>query len=347
MGTLDHLKPGDRHYRSFVGHPEKFDIVSAMQFNLLTFLGLREFHKLLDIGCGSLRAGRLFIPYLNSENYFGIEPEKWLVQEGIQHELGKELIDIKKPSFLYGYDFPVINFGQTFNFVIAQSIFSHSSPNQIIHCLNGVQRTLASDGLFAATFVHGETDYNGTDWVYPECIHYTEQRIHQLAAECDLAFKVIDWPHPAGQTWGLFAHKNYIHNISDPTYNFSRLKVNIEQITINQVIENPLDITGYIDNYSILETFIFVSGWAREPLKMVPAKEIVLLIEDKIVGHTITNIDRKDVADSYDDRMLKSGWEIKLSKSLLKKGLNTIKAYIYIPDENKVIKLQNNIHIDI
>jgi hypothetical protein len=37
-------------YREFVGWPEGWDILSAMQFNLLTYLGLKENHDLLDIG---------------------------------------------------------------------------------------------------------------------------------------------------------------------------------------------------------------------------------------------------------------------------------------------------------
>ena len=81
-------------YKRFVGPSDKYDLASSMQFNLLTTLGLRDQHKLLDIGCGSLRAGRLFIPYLQSGNYYGIEPEKWLVSEAIQNELGKDIINI-------------------------------------------------------------------------------------------------------------------------------------------------------------------------------------------------------------------------------------------------------------
>src|SRR5690242_11872125 len=72
------LGAGDPHYRSFVGPPERYDLLAALQFNLLTSLGLREYHSLLDIGCGSLRAGRLFMTYLLPGNYCGVEPEQWL-----------------------------------------------------------------------------------------------------------------------------------------------------------------------------------------------------------------------------------------------------------------------------
>ncbi len=52
------LKPGDSHYRAYVGPPEDYDLIAAMTFNLLTTLGLRQHHSLIDIGCGSLRIGR-------------------------------------------------------------------------------------------------------------------------------------------------------------------------------------------------------------------------------------------------------------------------------------------------
>ena len=68
------LKPGDPQYRAYVGPPEDYDLIAAMTFNLLTTLGLRQHHSLLDIGCGSLRIGRLLIPYLNRGKYFGVEP---------------------------------------------------------------------------------------------------------------------------------------------------------------------------------------------------------------------------------------------------------------------------------
>jgi len=58
------LPPGAGHYTAYVGPPNQYDFMGATQFRLLTTLGLREHHAVLDFGCGSLRAGRLLIPYL-------------------------------------------------------------------------------------------------------------------------------------------------------------------------------------------------------------------------------------------------------------------------------------------
>ena len=209
LKLMDHLgislPIGARHYRAYVGPPEKYDLVAAVQFNLLTNLGLREFHYLLDVGCGSLRAGRLFIPYLLSGHYYGIEPQEWLIEEGIKNELGREILQVKKPVFSHDSNFNCLNFNQKFDFVMAQSIFSHASRPQIQECLFNVAKCLQPNGVVAATFVKGNTDYEGEVWVYPECVTYTVKHITRLAEAVGLAALPIDWYHPNGQTWILFA----------------------------------------------------------------------------------------------------------------------------------------------
>lgn len=149
----ENLPIGSHHYRAFVGPPKKYDIVSAIQFNLLTTLGLREQHFLLDIGCGSLRAGRLFIPYLLPGRYFGIEPEKWLIEDGISKEIGNDLIGFKKPTFSNDCNFSFTLFNQKFDFILAQSIFSHASAKQISRCLAQAREVMNSNSVFVATFI--------------------------------------------------------------------------------------------------------------------------------------------------------------------------------------------------
>ena len=201
------LPIGAHHYRAYVGPPEKYDLVGAMQFNLLTHLGLREFHYLLDIGCGSLRAGRLFIPYLLSGHYYGIEPQAWLVEEGLNNELGREILQLKRPVFSHDLDFNCLRFDQKFDFVVAQSIFSHASPAQIHQCLGEVGLSLQPTGVFAATFVAGKGDYQGERWIYPECVTYTLKQMKQFAGDHNLIAETIDWPHPNGQTWLLIKRR--------------------------------------------------------------------------------------------------------------------------------------------
>jgi SAM-dependent methyltransferase len=215
------LPAGHRHYRAFVGPPEKYDLVAANQFNLLTFMGLRENHYLLDIGCGSLRAGRLIIPYLLSNRYYGIEPEEWLVEEGINKEIGQDQVKIKKPKFIFDTNFQINKFGVEFDFAIAQSIFSHACQGQIHQCLEEISRALKPQGIFLATFIEGKDDYQGSRWIYPECVTYTRKTLGEIAGKYQLATQVIDWPHPNNQTWVMFCHRDYQNNLFDPTYKYT------------------------------------------------------------------------------------------------------------------------------
>ncbi len=199
------LPIGSLNYRAFVGPPDKYDLVAANQFNLLTGLGLREYHSLLDVGCGSLRAGRLFIPYLLPGKYFGIEPEQWLVEEGIGRELGKEIVEVKRPVFSYDRNFTLSGFGLLFDYIIAHSIFSHASRQQISQCLSEAQKVMVPTSVFVATFFEGQEDYTGDEWVYPDVVTYTMVTMVRFAEDHRLACKRIDWPHPNQQTWLVFS----------------------------------------------------------------------------------------------------------------------------------------------
>jgi SAM-dependent methyltransferase len=223
------LKPGDPHYRAYVGPPEDYDLIAAMTFNLLTTLGLRQHHTLLDIGCGSLRIGRLLIPYLNRGKYFGIEPAEWLVAEGIEHELGKAVVQTKRPTFLFT-DSPsaIVEANTSFDFALAQSVFSHCGLDLIQGWLSAISRSLARDGALVATFLPGDEDSVRTGWIYPECVNYRPATLKRAAAEANLRFEILDWKHPR-QTWALFAAPKF-----DSTW------FKDQPLTWNAALENAL-----------------------------------------------------------------------------------------------------------
>jgi SAM-dependent methyltransferase len=160
---------------------------------------------LVDIGCGSLRIGRLLIPYLNRGKYFGIEPADWLVAEGIKQELGETVVQVKRPTFFFT-DSPeaVVRAKVSFDFALAQSVFSHCGLDSIKGWLSAVSRSLAPDGILLATFLPGDEDSPKTGWVYPECVNYRTATLEEAAAEANLRFEILDWKHPR-QTWALFA----------------------------------------------------------------------------------------------------------------------------------------------
>jgi cyclopropane fatty-acyl-phospholipid synthase-like methyltransferase len=188
------------NYRSYVGNVDDYDIQAAEQFKIMTSLGLRDCHKLLDIGCGSLRAGRVLIPYLQAGNYFGIEPNEWLLEESMERELGRDILRIKNPTFIHTTDFAISEFKQKFDFFMAFSILSHTSQAQTRKCFAQVAAAMEEHSLFVFTFVEGEENYTGEEWVYPGVSTYTFEMMQKMAGESGLNLERLDYCEPGYQT---------------------------------------------------------------------------------------------------------------------------------------------------
>lgn len=201
--------PGDAHYRAFVGPPEEYDVVAAMAFGLLVALGLRQHDRVLDIGCGSLRIGRLLIPYLNRGHYTGLEPNGWLVEEGIAREIGQDQVRIKAPRFVIASDGePLAAEGARFDFLLAQSIFSHCGADLFDRWLADASRLLADNGALVATWIPADADAHEHGWIYPGCVGFTERTVDAMAARQGLSHVPLDWHHPR-QRWSLFARPGF------------------------------------------------------------------------------------------------------------------------------------------
>lgn len=199
------LKPGDAHYTAYIGPPDQYDFMGGTQFALLFALGLRGHHKVLDFGCGSLRAGRLLIPYLDPGCYFGIEPNAWLIEDALDRQTGRDIVTIKRPVFSDSAAFDATVFGQRFNFILAQSIFSHAGPDVTALALAGFKQALDQTGLCAVTFIHGK-GRAPRGWHYPGIVSYPPPHIEEAVSAAGLSGVPIPWHHPR-QTWWLLAHE--------------------------------------------------------------------------------------------------------------------------------------------
>jgi len=197
------LAPGVEHYRAFVGPPAEYDLMGATQFRLLTALGLRETHYVLDYGCGSLRAGKLLIPYLDQGRYFGWDPNPWLAEDVIARELGAQLLALKAVTLRHDPALECRSLGREFNYIIAQSIYSHMGLAPMKASLADIAGVLAPRGLLLATFVASEFCVHGGDvsgWVYPECVRYSWRDIEGALAPAGLVGRMLPWRHPR-QVW--------------------------------------------------------------------------------------------------------------------------------------------------
>jgi SAM-dependent methyltransferase len=203
------LRPAAQHYTAYVGPPDEYDVMGGTQFALLFLLGLRDDHKVLDFGCGSLRAGRLLIAYLNPGNYYGIEPNEWLIEDALARQLGG-MEKLKNPHFSNSDSFEADVFGEKFDFIVAQSIFSHSGPALTLKALRSFARSLKPQGFCAVTFREGDED-TPEGWFYTGLtnrgtVRYRPSLILNLAEEAGLTALRLPWKHPRLQWW-LMGHE--------------------------------------------------------------------------------------------------------------------------------------------
>ncbi|MDP9841786.1 class I SAM-dependent DNA methyltransferase [Streptosporangium lutulentum] len=126
--------------------------LGQMQFDYLERHGLRPEHRMLEIGCGNLRAGRLFIDYLDTGNYYGIDisPDVLMAAQGtlVDHGLRDKLPHLMPVKDLRFAALP----DEMFDVVHAHSVFSHSPLHVIEECFQHIGRIMKPDGWFDFTF---------------------------------------------------------------------------------------------------------------------------------------------------------------------------------------------------
>ena len=188
-----------RGHRSYVGG--LWDSVGRLQFDFLRAQGLEPRHYVLDIGCGSLRAGVHLIQYLEPGHYLGMEKEQLLLDSGIQKELGLNVYREKKPVLIASAAFEFERFGQTPDFALAQSVFTHMTPDVIKDCLRKLRASISPTGAFYATYFEAsEAVQNPTKSNDLAGFRYTRAEMLGFGRETGWKAEYIgDWNHPRDQ----------------------------------------------------------------------------------------------------------------------------------------------------
>ncbi|RAY11196.1 methyltransferase [Actinomadura craniellae] len=171
--------------------------LGQMQFDYLIGHGLQPEDRMLEIGCGNLRAGWRFIDYLDAGNYYGIDisPEILLAA---QRTVGHQGLQGKLPYLTPVRDltFDFLPAGQ-FTVIHAHSVFSHSPIEVIEECLAHVGRVLARGGFFDFTF--GRTE-RAEHHVLREDFYYRTETLASLAGRHGLTARFMD-------DWERLPHK--------------------------------------------------------------------------------------------------------------------------------------------
>jgi SAM-dependent methyltransferase len=188
--------------------------MGAKQLDYLVARGLRPDHRFLDIGCGSLRGGIHFVRYLEPGHYHGLDIEQDLLDAG-HRELLAAGFDPESANLMQDDAFRFERFGQQFDFALAQSVFTHLPLNTIMRCLAEVERVLAPEGRFYATFFEGAGPRLNSEplrrseslTTYPDAdpFHYDPDVFRWAVEGSTLDFDLIgDWGHPRNQRMLLF-----------------------------------------------------------------------------------------------------------------------------------------------
>ena len=108
-------------------------------FTYLKEQGIQPQNTLLDVGCGALRTGCKLIPFLNSENYYGIDRMPELIEFGLNDILDQDTVFEKKPKFSVNTNFNLDFVDKKMDYVWCQSLMSHLDEGDIKLCLNNIK----------------------------------------------------------------------------------------------------------------------------------------------------------------------------------------------------------------
>jgi SAM-dependent methyltransferase len=165
--------------------------LGQLQFDYAVDHGLKPDMRMLEIGCGNLRAGRLFIDYLHTGNYYGLDisPE---ILIAAQDTIADDGLAAKLPNLTLVKDLRLRFLpDQMFDFVHAHSVFSHSPIEVIDECLANVGRVMTPGGFFDFTFDRTE---GAEHQVLHEDFYYRTETLIALAAKHGLQARFMaDW----------------------------------------------------------------------------------------------------------------------------------------------------------
>jgi SAM-dependent methyltransferase len=134
------------------GPPRDFEEVGRLCLDVLLREGLRPSSRVLDVGCGALRVGYWLMRFLDPGCYFGIEPNREMLNVGLQEIVEPEVLARAQPRFDHNDRFDFSVFGERFDFVLARSIWTHAAKAQISAMLASFATSAAPGGVLLATY---------------------------------------------------------------------------------------------------------------------------------------------------------------------------------------------------
>ena len=200
-----------------------WDELGQLQLGFLKSQGLQPHHKLMDIGCGSLRLGCLMVDYLEPAHYFGVDLSEELLDAGYNKELTDRQRERLPRSHLHTTSEFELDYlhDRKLDYAIAQSVFTHLPLNHLRDCLHKLHPYMASSGVLYTSFflcpdhhdiatpiAHPVTEHSGTEvttYAIKDPYHYKLEDLEYCTKETPWRFQLVgDWGHPRNQQMAAF-----------------------------------------------------------------------------------------------------------------------------------------------
>lgn len=170
---------------AMVGPLGYWNALQSYQLNALRSNGLERHHTLLDIGCGPLQGGVVFIGYLEKGNYYGIDIDRERVEAG-ERLIAKKGLTSKFPFISVSHTFGQEELsGKKFDFIWASQIMYYFDCDKMCSLMKVVSSKLKDNGKFLGDIIgprHYEFKTKEHGWI----LHSIES-ISELAQKFQLA----------------------------------------------------------------------------------------------------------------------------------------------------------------
>ena len=146
---------GRRH--AAVGPAHQWQMKRRFQIDFLKKHGLESHHRLIDIGCGTLRGG---IPLINTGGKggdSGVEAPADVLELG-RDELRAGGLDYKEPKLVHGTGLSSLDLKAKAEYLWAFAVLNHMDDDALNGCLSFVSRHLAPGGSFYGNVNIGDSE---------------------------------------------------------------------------------------------------------------------------------------------------------------------------------------------
>jgi SAM-dependent methyltransferase len=170
-----------------------------LQIGFMKLEGMEPCHRMLDLGCGTLRAGRHFIRHLDAGNYTGIDisdgaisvAKKLVEREGLTDRMPRLIVNPKGDLKFEMFE------GETFDYIMMQSVFTHLLEEHIEECFAHIGSIMTPTTRWYFTFAPADAPTRTAfkDFRYPKS--YFQKLCDRRGFE--MVERSEDYDHPSGQ----------------------------------------------------------------------------------------------------------------------------------------------------